>query len=165
MVSSGTRNDVWQGLLDVVRYHRYYSALASKYRRNHFVVRFFLAISAILTAAPLVLSVPVNVSSIGGVAVIAVVVGDLLLDYGKKVAALSFIVTKLEELEIRHRRLWSNANGNVVSDEEARNQLDEILDTAVNLVRGSDLAFDARLNERCQKDTYKMEPQRYVPAG
>ena len=165
MVSSGTKNDVWQGLLDVVRYYRYYSALASKYRINHLVVRFLLAASAILTVAPIVPSVPDFLSSIGGVAVVGLVVWDLLFDYGKRVAALSVIVAKLGELEIRHRRLWSNTNGNLVSDEEAHKQLDDILGAAGNLVRGSDLAFNARLNERCQEDTYKMEPQRYAPAG
>ena len=162
MVSNTTRIDVWQGLLEMVRHHRYYVVLEARYRRKHYWVRFLLALSALVTVVPLLPKVPMYFSSIGGVLVISLVVWDLLFDYGKKVSALNVFVAGLHELENLHRGLWAKTYSNTVSDEEAREQMDRLSNEASNLVRRIDIIDDERLIVQCWEETVKMETARYV---
>ena len=48
----------WQGLLDGVRYVRYYGALHQRYNRRHQIFRFMLGLAGVCTVLPLVPLIP-----------------------------------------------------------------------------------------------------------
>ena len=162
MVSKATRNYVWQGLLDTVKYRRYFGELEKRYRRKHRSVRFVLGVSGAVTASPLVEGIPLIVSSIGGAAVVALVIWDLVYDYGRRVSALQVAVQGLTRLENQHRSLWDEVNNNSVTDTTARRRLKEIHDAQVDVVQGVEEARDDKLNDQCQEETYRLEAERYA---
>ena len=162
MTSDATRNFVWQGLLDMARYQRYYGELERRYRRRHQSVRFALGVSGVVTALPLVVSIPEIVSSIGGALVVALVIWDLVHDYGKRLSGLRVAVEGLTNLVHRYRLLWDEVNGGSVSASIARRRVAELNDAALDLVRGMEGVRDDKLNDRCEEEVYRLEAERYA---
>ena len=160
--SGSTRNHVWQGLLEIARFSRYYSELERRYRRKHRCVRSLLATVSICTALPLIPAIPPIVSSVGAIGIVGLVVWDLVHDYGRQVAALHLVAEGLSDLEVRQRHLWDEVQSGTVSDDEARRQTTDLNREALSLIRGLDLDTDSALNERCQKETFQAEKKRYA---
>lgn len=160
--SETTRNLVWQGLLDIARFTRYYAALERRYRRKHRYVRFLLGTVSVCTALPLIPAIPPIVSSVGAIGIVGLVVWDLVHDYGRLVGTLRLAAEGLNDLETRHRHLWDEVQNGTLSDDEARRQTTDLSREALNLLRGLDFDTDSALNERCQKETFQAEKKRYA---
>ncbi len=162
MTSDATRNFVWQGLLDMARYQRYYGELERRYRRRHQSVRFRPRGIRGRHRTPLVVSIPEIVSSIGGALVVALVIWDLVHDYGKRLSGLRVAVEGLTNLVHRYRLLWDEVNGGSVSASIARRRVAEMNDAALDLVRGMEGVRDDKLNDRCEEEVYRLEAERYA---
>ena len=162
MLNDATRNLVWQGQLDMVRLARYHGALEHKYRRKHKWVRYTLGLAGVVTALPLIPAIPGTVASVAGICVVALVVWDLVHDYGRKVAALRVAVEGLNELAERHRSLWDEVNDDSLDERQARERAEALRVASLNLLRGMDVETDTALNERCQSEAFESEQQRYA---
>ena len=162
MVSSRTRDHVWQGLLDMARYRLYYGSLERRYRYRFHAVRFLLAAAGVGAAAPLIDMAPDSLTAFAGVAVVALVIWDLVCDYGEKAAFLGVAVERLDELEMGHRSLWEELDEERLDDEQARMRMTDLHKAALDAVRGVRISLDDKLNDECQANAFKIEENRYA---
>ena len=161
-VSDSTRNLVWQGLLDIAHYTRYFGALERRYRRNHQIIKFAQGVAAIVTALPLIPQVTATVASWGAVGILVLVIWDYIYDYGRQVGALRITTEGLSHLETRQRHLWDEVQNASINEKQASRKNMMLQQEALKLLRGLDLNTDNVLNELCQKNAYQAEQQRYA---
>ena len=162
MVSSRTRDYVWQGLLDMARYRRYYGFLERRYRYRFYAVRFLLGVAGVGAAAPLIDVVPDSLTAFAGVAVVVLVIWDLVCDYGERLAFLSVAVERLDELEMQYRSLWEKLDEERLDDEQARVRMDDLGKAALDAVRGVRISLDDKLNDESQANAFRAEENRYA---
>jgi hypothetical protein len=160
-LSDATRNYVWQGLLDGVRYVRYYGALHQRYNRRHQIFRFMLGLAGVCTVLPLVPLIPSIVASFSGLFVVGLLVWELVHGYGPKAAALRVASEGMSDLEVQWRTLWEESNHDSLTTEAAGKQTVKLQEATQRLVRGVDIHRDNDLNERCQKESFQSEEYRY----
>ena len=160
-LSDATRNYVWQGLLDGVRYVRYYGALQQRYNRRYQIFRFMLGLAGVCTALPLVPLIPSIVASFSGLVVVGLLVWELVHDYGPKAAALRVASEGMSDLEVQWRALWEESNNDSLTTEAAGKQTVELQEATQRLVRGIDIHRDNDLSARCQKESFRSEEYRY----
>ena len=165
MATEQTRKDVWQELLDVARLVRYYEALSDRHRRNHFILRFLLLAAASSGIAALLDILPASVQSIASGLIALFVVWDFLADYAKKAAVLHAVSLECSTLEIEWRELWADVNKRDLDDADARHK-NQRLARRVLEVTGraghADIKEDRKLNEKCEKDAYRVMRDRYA---
>lgn len=170
MVSSRTRDHVWQGLLDMARYRLYYGSLERGYRNKFYAVRFLLAVAGVGATVPLIDGavvppidmVPDWLTAFAGVAVVVLVIWDIVFDYGEKAALLGVAVERLDELEMEHRSLWEELDEERLDDEQARMRMTDLHKAALDAVRGIRISLDDKLNDECQANAFKIEENRYA---
>ena len=165
MVTEQTRNAVWQVLLDVARLVRYYEALSDRHRRNHLIVRFLLLAAATSSIAALLHLIPDIAQPVASSGVALLVVWDFVSDYAKKAAVLHTISLECNALEIEGRELWDDIEDyNVAADGARRKkqQLERKLLEVTGRAGQADIRQDRKLNEKCEKDAYKITVERYA---
>lgn len=162
MVSSETRNYVWQGLLDMGRYLRYFGALERRYRKRHHLTQFLLAAAGVGAAAPLIDKVPDSLTTYAGIGIVGLVIWNLVSDYGKKVALLGVAVQRLGRLEIQYRSLWEGLDNQRMNDEQVLERIESLNEAALDAVHGIGIDLDEKLNNECQASTFKTEENRYA---
>ena len=88
MISDQTRGAIWQGLLDMARWSRYYDATARRYLLHRNILRIVLAFLGIATGVTLIDVIPTSFVVAPGLAILAVTIWDLVVDPGKTAAML-----------------------------------------------------------------------------
>ena len=165
MATEPTRNEVWQDYLDAARLVRYYEALSDRYRRNHSILRFLLLGAAAGGVGALLDLLPEITQLVAGGAVALLVAWDFVTDYAKKAAILHTIGVECSALEIEWRELWADVNERDLDDAEARRRNRE-LERRILIATGrsgyADVREDRELNEKCEKDAYRVMVERYA---
>lgn len=162
MVTDPTRNDVWQGLLDIARLVRYYEALSDRHRRNYFTIRLLLLIAATGGVAALLELLPDGIQILAGALVAVLVALDFVTDYAKKAAVLHAISIECSALEIEWEDLWGNLEN--LGDTEARQNhagLSRRLANITGAAGHADIREDRKLNEQCEAAAYRVIQNQY----
>ncbi len=160
-----TRNDVWQGFLDVARLVRYYEALSDRHRRNHLIVRFLLLVAAASGIATLLDLLPPIMQLLASGVIALLVSWDFVADYAKKAAILHTVSLECSALEIEWRELWAGVNEHDLDDAEARRknrQLEQRILEVTGRAGHADVREDRKLNEKCEEAAYKIMAERYA---
>lgn len=167
MVSSATRSEVWQSLLDAARYHRYFVLLEKRYSVRHMAMRIALALAAVAGALPLIKGlppIPPVVTGLASLAVIALVILESILGYGRRAAILHVIVQQMGKLEEGHRRLWVNVENGEGQDAETLDNLMNLKERARDVTETLHERVDKGLSKRSQEETFEAEAKRYATA-
>ena len=162
MITDHTRNDVWQGLLDIARLVRYYEALSDRHRRHHFAIRLLLLIAATGGVAALLELLPDGIQILSGALVAVLVALDFVTDYAKKAAVLHAISIECSALEIEWEDLWGNLEN--LGDAEARENhagLSRRLVHVTGAAGHADIREDRKLNEHCEAAAYQVIQDQY----
>ena len=155
MISSATRNAIWQDLLDLARFVRYYEAVHRNYRRYHSTFRFLQGVSAFGILAILLSSLPGIFVSIGGFFIAIITLLDLIIDPGEKGVIAATISRDLKRLEVEQRELWESIDSGLVEEDDARNRQTNINLEVNNTTSGFHQVTNSRINEKCAK-TFTM---------
>ncbi|MYB34001.1 MAG: hypothetical protein F4X92_02530 [Gammaproteobacteria bacterium] len=161
-------NDVWQQLLDAERCCRYHYELAGRYRKYQKIPRWIMAVSSVVGATSVftrdwigfadVLYVP------AALLMLSAVVWDLMHDHGEKAAILKSISVECAELETELKDLWRSVYTKSSIDEvQVNSRLREIESRLERVTsRSADIKVDEELNEKSQKEGFKVISDRYT---
>ena len=163
---------VWNGLLDAERYVRYYGALAERYRRQHQIPRYIMAVAAVAGAVPIFFQdqFPLALTAGAFLLILAAVAWDLLFDHGRKAAILDAISVECGEYETQLRDLWvsleqSLSQGTPLDQAAIRATLMEI-ETAIDRVTAraslAAVAIDSELNSRVMSEANEVLTARFT---
>ena len=166
---------VWNGLLDAERYVRYYGALAERYRRQHQIPRYIMAVAAVAGAVPIFFQeqFPLGLTAGAILLILAAVAWDLLSDHGRKAAILDAISVECGEYETQLRDLWvsleqSLAEGTPLDQAAIRTTLVEI-ETAIDRVTAraslAAVAIDPELNSKVMNEANEVLTARFTIGG
>lgn len=149
-MTTQNRDAIWNGLLDVARLDRYYSALATRFQRRHVGFNFFIAISSLGAATILLVEWPQWISALFFLAVAGMVTWTHYAEYSKKATIALMVSKQCRELGISWRELWREQDAPDTSARisELSRQLNEITDV--------DLDIDEKLNVRCAERRTKF---------
>ena len=165
MISDSTYHAIWDGLLEVSRYRRYYQLCEHKYRRRASTFRFMLAISGIGALASLLELfefLPVNTISLFGVLISVLVVLDLIINPSKTAAQLIIVNSMLSDLEDQYRKLWEESKSQNIADNVALARKGQIMQDISRVCSFVDLSVSDRLNEKAQTEAFQTEEARYA---
>lgn len=166
---------VWNGLLDAERYVRYYGALAERYRRQHQIPRYIMAVAAVVGAVPIFFEeqFPLGVTAGAILLILAAVAWDLLSDHGRKAAILDAISVECGEYENQLRDLWISieqglAQGKPLDPTSIRADL-SMIEAAIDRVTDrsslAGVATDNRLNEKMMGEANEVLTARFTIGG
>ena len=162
MISDQTRNTVWQGLLDMARWSRYYDATARRYQLHRNTLRFLLAFLGIATGVTLVDVIPAGFVAIPGIAILAVTIWDLVVDPGKTAAMLGSVSKDVSELEMEYRAVWESVYADRITEAEAISRSESIMRRAAKASNRLGIHTDNKINKRCTVAAYTAEKDRYA---
>ena len=162
MISDQTRNAIWQGLLDMARWSRYYDATARRHQMYRNVLKFLLAFLGIATGVTLIDEIPTGYAAYPGIAILAVTILDLVLDPSRKAATLGSVSKDLSELEAEYRSLWESVHANRIAEDEAVSRSEAIMRRAATAGNRLEIHTNDKTNAQCAAATYKVEANRYV---
>ena len=162
-VSEVTRVAVWSELLVAARLARYHGQLAARHSRYANWTKVLLAIAGTGAAAGLLDFMPVLLVEIAGALAAALIIWELTQRQSEKAARFSLISERLNHLETALRNLWEDVQSQGIDTDEARHRLTALRTEIDDLTaRFSDLTTDDELNERCAKEAYEVESNRYA---
>ena len=162
MISDQTRGAIWQGLLDMARWSRYYDATARRYQLHRNILRFLLAFLGIATGVTLIDQIPAGYAAYPGIAILAVTILDLVVDPGRKAALVGSVGRDFTELETEYRSLWESVYADRIAEDEAVNRSEDIMRRATAAANRLDIHTDNKTNERCAAAAYEAEANRYA---
>ena len=165
MISKYARDRIWQHLLDMARYARYYDRLAAHYCFYRNFSQFILGVSAtgviISFAGILPATISETIMIIIGALIGIATVWDLVYRPGDKAASLTIISQEVNHQEMEYRNLWEKINsGQIRNDEEAMEKSEAILKKVLNACK-NDNANNKKLNQKCTEEAYAVEKDRY----
>ena len=168
MVSDATRNAVWQSYLDVVRLVYYYEALADKYQRLYFWIRFGMLFFVIASVASPFAPFPQPIGVIVTVALIMVtatlVAADYVGDFAKKAALLHGIAGQVNRLGSEWRALWLVIDDADSEDGMARRKNEDLqsrLTETTEQAREAGITINDKLNQECVETAYAIVEDRH----
>lgn len=166
-VSRQTRNEVWQGFLDVVRLVRYYETLSDKHRHKHSILQIAIFVFASGEVMALLIELSPVVRSIWGGLIALLVVWGFVADYAKKAAVLHIISNECCALEIEWRELWAEINNLKTNIDDAKimkknKLLEKRMLAATERAGQADIRVNKKLNEKCAATAYKVMEQKYA---
>ena len=165
MISDSTYHDVWDGLLEVSRYRRYYQLCERKYRRLASVFRFALAISVIGVLASLLEIFEffsINTISLFGILISVLIALDLIINPSKNAAQLIVVNSMLSDLENQYRKLWEESKAQLIADNIALTKKSQIMQEIDRVCSFVDLPVSDKLNEKAQLEAFQTEEARYA---
>ena len=162
MISDQTRGAVWQGLLDMARWSRYYDATARRYLLHRNILRILLAFLGIATGVTLIDVIPTGFVVAPGLAILAVTIWDLVVDPGKSAAMLGSVSKDFSDLETEYRNLWESVYAEGIAEDEAVNRSEDIMRRATAAANRLDIHTNNKTNERCAEAAYEAEANRYA---
>ena len=147
------REQVWNGILDTDRLHRYYSALGDKFRRRHLFVQAFILVSSSGAAASLLASLSSYVAAALFLIVAGATVCASLSDYSGKAAMAESIASQYADLRIEWDRLWyADITAEAIVTLQYRYN---------KIPSGVPLTEDDGLHQKAQEATYETVPQEF----
>ena len=147
------REQVWNGILDTDRLHRYYSALGDKFKKRNRIIQAFILVASSGAAASLLASLHSYVAAGLFLVVAGATVWASLSDYSGKAAMAESIASQYADLRIEWDRLWY---ADITADAIA------ILQYKYNKIpSGVPLTEDDGLHQKAQEATYKAVPQEF----
>lgn len=112
------RRAIWAGMLDTARVTRYAEVMGNWYRRMHFFIRGALLLSATGSVAAVFEQLIKPWGAVSGLLVAAIVVLDLVLDLGTKIAALKTTKRLCHALEADWKALWRDVESGRFPNQE-----------------------------------------------
>ena len=165
MVSDTTRNAVWQELLDAARLARYYASLADRHLRKCRINRFLLMAAATCGIVGLLDPGLAFMQQAGAAAVAILVVCDFFGDFAKKAAVLHTICIECNRLESQWQDLWLEIDRPDLEDADALRQCEMLGQRLIDVTGQAGfvgVTVDAKLNQTCAADTYKVMRERFA---
>lgn len=165
MVSDTTRNAVWQELLDAARLARYYASLADRHRKKRRAVQFLLMVAATSGIIGLLGLLPEFVQRAAVAAIAIVVAWDFFGDYARKAAVLHTICIECNRLASQWQKLWLEIDRPDLEDADALRQCEMLGQRLIDVTGQAGLVgvtVDAKLNQTCAADTYKVMRERFA---
>ena len=165
MISDSTYHDIWDGLLEVCRVHRYFILCESKYRRLASAFRFALAISGIGALASLVEIfefLPVNSIVLFGMLISVLIIFDLIINPSKTAAQLVIVNSMLSDLEDQYRKLWEESKRDLIADSEALGKKNQIMQEISRVSSFVNISVNDKLNQKAQSEAFRTEEARYA---
>lgn len=163
MVSTATRNHVWNQLLDIARLARYYGRLSSRMTLRNNLRTGTLALAATSAAVSLLNILPAAVELVANVAIAGLACWMLIGNHAQKLAVVRGVSERCRELESETRSLWLNLDR--LDDTQARTKWED-LDREINRVtskpESSGVPNDDALNEACEEEAYRAIGQEYA---
>ena len=165
-ISSSTRNDVWQQLLDAQRLVQYYQVMAGRHEKRHTAIRFVLLLAGTGSiVGPLLDDVPPFLQAIFGVAVAAAVAWEFVASYARKAAVMHAICMECCAIENELRDLWTDIQLENMKESDIR-RTNRKLAARLREVSGwagqIGVAVDDDLNKEITKAAYDVTEQRYA---
>lgn len=154
MISDQTRGAIWQGLLDMARWSRYYDATARRYQLHRNILRILLAFLGIATGVTLIDVIPTSFVVAPGLAILAVTIWDLVVAPGRTAAMLGSVSKEFSELEAEYRNLWESVYADRIDEDEAVSQSEIMMRRAAAAANRLDIHTDNKTNERCAVAAY-----------
>ena len=163
-VRAEIRHAVWDDMLDAARMARYAESMESHYRTCHTVVRFGLLLSASGSVAAFLNALPHGSQLYFSVAVSVLVAWDFMSDYANKIAVLGSTKRECQELETEWRDLWLDVDSPESTDLDVQRRNRELSRRLGRATIPMDVQVkvDAKKNEICTRDAYKVTEARYV---
>ena len=162
MISDQTRGAIWQGLLDMARWSRYYDATARRYQLHRNILRILLAFLGIATGVTLIDVIPTSFVVAPGLAILAVTIWDLVVDPGRTAAMLGSVSKEFSDLETEYRNLWESVYADRIAEDEAVIQSEIMMRRAAAAANRLGIYTDTKTNERCAVAAYEAEASRYA---
>ena len=175
MISSATRNAVWNDMLHARRLVRYYEEMSRRYRLYDSAIRWILLISAsgiTLKFATTKLrpmlpeDVAVWAEGVLGLIVVLAVLLDLFEQFGRKAEVLRTAGAQCSELASQWDKLWLDLNASEVKDADIRSR-NAALDSRITLETDradAKVRENRRVNLRCAAAADKEIRERFVGA-
>ena len=164
MPTAQTKEDIWQTYLDTARYVRYYPTLATRWRRWNWATRIILGVAATGAVTALLGGLPTEVGLAAGAAIAVLAVLELVVDVGRRAVLLDTIVADIGQIETECQRLWETARMDRLSEDEAQREYAHLTQRIDRVTSRLVLAIDAKLNQRCTEDAYRVSVDRYTAA-
>ncbi len=165
MISDSTYHDIWDGLLEVSRYRRYYLLCERRYRRLASIFRFALAISGIGVLASLLEFFeffPIDTISLFAILISVLIALDLIINPSKTAAQLILVNSMLSDLENQYRKLWEESKAHLIADNVALTRKSQIMQEISQVCSFVDLSVSDKLNEKAQLEAFQTEEARYA---
>ena len=164
MVTTQTKELVWEGLIDAERDERYSDALVRRYRWYHRGIRVFLGVSTTGSVVYALGLLPVNAYVAAAAVIGAVAAFEAVMEFSRKAAILGFVSTDYAELGAAWHRLWIDATRPDVEDASILRRLSELEARQEKLSLREDTADVStaeRLNLKTSKEAYEALKDRY----
>lgn len=171
------RNVLWGKLLDVARVSHYYQTISDRYRRWNLFLKSTLPLLAVINVGAALSLLPeeflseavrAGVLATSSIFIMAVVVWDLVKDYGRRVLVLSEIAKECRNLEREWEFLWEKFARYEIDSQSASDSNRELqvkLDEATSKMDLTGLPDDRRMNEKSWAYARSAVPNKFsVPA-
>ncbi len=169
-VSGAARNDVWGLMLDLERHTRYYGRLADRCLRRYRTIRLFLLLGVLCELAVVYFfsGNALLLWTLGGTGALAlgsVTMFDAATNYAETAAALRTASTLCDDLKTEGEQLWRDTQSHRISDDNAEERYDSIMDRWSRVTRGLTLAVHDRENARAVREAREVVSNRYAQQG
>ena len=171
---AAVRNILWGKLLDAARVSHYYQTIADRYRRWNLSLKISLPLLAVINVGAALSLLPEEVLSetaragvlaTSSILIMAVVVWDLVKDYGRRVLVLSEIAKDCRNLEREWEFLWEKFDRYEIDSQTASDenrQLQIKLDEATSKMDLTGLPDDERTNEKSWEYARSVVPSKFA---
>ena len=157
---------LWQHLLDVARWSRYYSKLHKSILFKNSLVRSLLACSGAGVTAGLFELFPSEwrqqAVSIFGTAIPVLIIVDLVSGWARKAAALEVICSDMSAIEHAYRTLWENYHLGRVDEALALSKSAKLIKRAHAISNRYTFGVNDSINLKAMKEVYRAEKRRYA---
>ncbi len=166
-ISDSLRTEIWQNVLDVDRYCRYYEVVHNRAAQRHIWIRGLSLFAIILGATPFN-----DIFPIGGeyirIILFAIAAGltvwDAMHNYSKRASAAQFIYSGCDRLRIEWTRLWISVDSGTIDGSEAQRQLQDLslrMSEITAQAGYNDIPLDDKINQRTTDAAYDMVSKRF----
>ena len=164
--SSGTRIILWQHMLDIARWNRYYSILYKSELAKSTIIQCLLACSAVGVVAGLLKLFPEEwrhkATIISGAAIPFFVIVNLVFRWAQKAAVLQVISSDMSDVERSYRSLWETYHLGQISESDALSKSDKLLKRGHAICSRDTSEINHRVNMNAVEEVYTVERQRYA---
>lgn len=164
MVTTQTKELIWEGLIDAERDERYSDALVRRYRRYHRGIRVFLGVSTTGSVVYALGLLPISTYVAAAAVIGAVAAFEAVMEFSRKAAILGFVATDYAELGAAWHRLWIDATRPDSEDAPILGRLAELEARQEKLSLRevtADVSTTEKLNLKTSKEAYEALKNRY----
>ena len=140
---------IWVGLTDTDRLVRYYTLLAEKMRRYHFLLNFLSILFTSGVVLALTTQLPDELALLLPVVIAVLTTWSHFADYGSKATAANMIAEQYSILAIEWRSLWYGGG-------ESQERIDGLFKEFRQITSGHMLGEDKKLHQRAQREAYEF---------